>query len=271
MTTQKTTFKWIVKVTFFTLLITFLLSFLIFLWFIIKVSFFNGFEFKTNLYWFKTWVQYYFDHQTKNKKTCDNLTQNDVDLLNLKFQNLWYFWTKSDWCDLETLSLRTDYDENEIIIPEEIFKLQNLYYLHLVSPNLNKLDFKNIVNLTNLVNLSLSSNTWSLQIPNEIYNLKTLKYLTIWWKWFNWTLSQDIKNLDKLKTLTILNTNIWWEFPLEIFDLKDFRELILLTNKFIWDAQKLKQKLDLLESYKISKNSFSWEFPWYISELKSFK
>lgn len=277
MKTQKTTLKRFIKVVFSTLWIIALIWIIFLIWAFIKITFLNWFEFNTNLYNLKSSIEYNFYTKTKNHTDCDNLNQEDIDLLNEKLEIYWYSWDKDYWCDLWKISINNskntvynEYIDENFEIPKEIYKLENLYRLSLSwikSANIS--DFDSISNLTNLIDLSININTWSLEIPEEIYKIKTLKYLWVYWEWFTWSLNSNIWNLDNLKNLRIRQTNIWWELPDELFKLENLREIFLLKNNFSWDFQELLEKLVNLESYYISKNAFIWENPWYISELKT--
>lgn len=106
-----------------------------------------------------------------------------------------------------------------------------VYWLSLVSNNLDGTIPPEIGNLTELKHLDLSDNSIKGNIPPEIGNLSNLKNLSINYNQFEGKIPKTIGNLNSLQTLNLESNQLSGEIPREIGSMSNLQSINLSLNQ----------------------------------------
>jgi len=121
--------KWILKKIFTILIILIILIIIFLIGFIFKWKTFNQ--------WINSIKLWFIEYQAKNKNglmPCTDLNDTDIKILNNSFKNTKINWNIDYWCNLTKLEIRNN--KNTIVLPKEIWKLNNLQIIRLWKNNL---------------------------------------------------------------------------------------------------------------------------------------
>ncbi|KAI9180540.1 hypothetical protein LWI28_005857 [Acer negundo] len=212
-------------------------------------------------------------------------------LRNLSFLNLNNsgFSGKFPWKSLENLTKLGflsigDNPFDSSPFPEEILKLDKLYWLYLTNSSITGKIPGGIENLTQLENLELSDNQLSGEIPSEIVKLKKLWQLEVYnnsltgkipvgfgnlTSLVNFDASQnrlegdlsELRFLNNLASLHLFENQFSGEIPQEFGDFKNLVKLSLYTNKLTGSVP---QKIGSWEDFvyiDVSENFLTGQIP----------
>ncbi|KAH7575490.1 hypothetical protein JRO89_XS02G0122800 [Xanthoceras sorbifolium] len=210
---------------------------------------------------------------------------------NLSFLNLNNsgFSGKFPWKSLENLTKLGflslgDNPFDSSPFPEEVLKLDKLYWLYLTNCSITGQIPGGIQNLTQLQNLELSDNQLSGEIPTEIVKLKKLWQLELYnnsltgklpagfgnlTSLVNFDASQnrlegdlsELRNLNQLASLHLFQNQFSGEIPQEFGDFKHLIEFSLYTNKLTGSLpQKIGSWADLVY-IDVSENFLTGQIP----------
>lgn len=203
-----------------------------------------------------------------NTFSCQDMTQENVDNLNIFFDDLWEIMTewvtfeeqKNDYCNLSELWLWR-YDIIEL--PIEIWYLTNLSILDIQGNNITELP-NSIGNLINITELNISD-TAIVTLPSWIENFSLLTSFYAYWTQLS-SLPPSISWWTNIAQISI--SSPWLtSLPTELFSLSTLNDLYLDWNALTtFDIQP--GQLPNLTGLSLSRNLFE-EIPEWISNLSN--
>lgn len=154
-------------------------------------------------------------------------------------------------------------DANEISgdLPEDLFTLPSLKFLHLQQNGLSGSLNGRLGNISTLVQLDLSGNNFFGFIPNVFDRLINLELFSAQSNGFNGTLPDSLSNLTNLRVLNLRNNSLKGGINLNFSSMPMLRILDLGSNHFTGLIPDSLSQCSNLNSLNLAKNNLVGEIP----------
>jgi Leucine-rich repeat (LRR) protein len=153
-----------------------------------------------------------------------------------------------------------------------LFRIRSLTELHL-SENRIQGEFlgDSLANMSKLVFLDLSGNSFHGNIPKEIGNMTKLQQLSLSGNNFFGEIPASILNLKELKTLDLSYNSLSMEIPIDTGNLSNITTLDFSNNNLTSTIPSSIQKLTKLETLYLQNNLLTGDIPSWLFDIKSLK
>ncbi|KMZ73172.1 hypothetical protein ZOSMA_151G00030 [Zostera marina] len=145
-------------------------------------------------------------------------------------------------------------------VPDTLWNLTNLMYLHLSYNSFEGTILTNIGNFVNIIFLHLSNNNFSGELPSQIGNLKNIKYLFLSNNKFGGKIPKNLWNLKSLEYLYLRNCSLEDFLPDERIEIP-LRTLDLGFNDLAGKLPNTIFNIPTLESLYLNNNDLNDELP----------
>lgn len=153
-------------------------------------------------------------------------------------------------------------------LPDDLFQMASLSRLYL-QDNLLSGNLSRLGNLSNLVELDISTNRFSGNLPDMFGGLKKLRYLAASSNWFRGQLPPSLSNLSTIQVLNLRRNSFSGEINIDFKGIPRLSFLDLGSNQFRGGIPQGIAQCQELKTLNLARNLLTGEIPRNFSGLRS--